>query len=49
MGFASDSASVMVGPRNSVLSRVREKQSNVFSMACVCHLAALSANAGLKT
>ena len=49
VGFASDSASVMVGPHNSVLSRVREKQSNVFSMACVCHLAALSANSGLKT
>ena len=49
VGFASDSASVMVGRHNSVLSRVREKQSKVFTMACVCHLAALSAAAGLKT
>ena len=48
VGFASDSASVMVGQRNSVLSRVKKKQNNVFSMACVCHLAALSANSGLK-
>ena len=39
----------MVGRNNSVLSRVREKQSKVFSMACVCHLAALAAAAGLKT
>ena len=49
IGFASDSASVMVGIRNSVLSCVREKQPNVFSLACVCHLCALSAAAGLKT
>ena len=49
IGYGSDSASVMTGRRNSVLSRVLEKQPNVFSMACVCHLAALSAAAGLKT
>ena len=48
VGFASDSASVMVGVRNSVLSCVREKQPKIFSLACVCHLAALAAAAGLK-
>ena len=48
VGFASDSASVMVGIRNSVLSRVRGKQPDVFSLACVCHLAALCAASGLK-
>ena len=48
IGFASDSASVMVGKRNSVLSRVISKQPNVFSMGCVCHLAALCAAAALK-
>ena len=48
IGFASDSASVMVGRRNSVLSRVIIQQPNVFSMGCVCHLAALCAAAGLK-
>ena len=48
IGFASDSASVMVGKRNSVLSRVIIQQPNVFSMGCVCHLAALCAAAGLK-
>ena len=48
VGFASDSASVMVGIRNSVLSRVRAKQPDVFSLACVCHLAALCAASGLK-
>ena len=48
VGIASDSANVMIGKRNSVLSRVLQQQPDVFSMACVCHLAALSAAAGLK-
>ena len=48
VGFASDSASVMVGKRNSVLSRVIQQQGDVFSMGCVCHLAALCATGGLK-
>ena len=41
IGFASDSASVMVGRKNSVLSRVIQPEHDVFSMGCVCHLAAL--------
>ena len=40
-----DSASVMVGRRNSVLSRVIQQQPEVFSLGCVCHLAALCAAA----
>ena len=46
----SDSASVMVGRRNCVLSRVCtcEQQPNVFSLGCICHLAALCAAAALK-
>ena len=46
--FCSDSASVMVGRRNSVLSRVLNEQPQVFSLGCICHLAALCAAAGLK-
>ena len=38
----------MVGKRNSVLSRVIQKQPDVFSMGCMCHLATLCAAAGLK-
>ena len=45
VGFCSDSASVMVG---SVLSRVLNEQPQVFSLGCICHLAALCAAAGLK-
>ena len=50
IGFASDSASVMVGKINrlSVLSHVITQQPDVFSMGCVCHLAVLCTAAGLK-
>lgn len=46
--YRSDTASVMVGIRNSVLSRLRTKQPNIFSLGCLCHLAALCAVAALK-
>ena len=39
---------MMVGSHISVLCHVREKQGNIFILACVCHLAALSAASGLK-
>ena len=48
IGFGSDSASVMVGRRNSVLSRVLQQQPEVFSLGCVCHFAALCAAAAIK-
>ena len=47
-GFGSDSASVMVGKCNSVLSRVHECQPVVFRLGCMCHLAMLCATAALK-
>ena len=49
MGKCSDTANVMVGKRNSVLSRVKQKQPGVFSLGCLCHLANLCATAALKT
>lgn len=48
IGFESDTTNVMVGKQNSVLSRVREKQPNVFSQGCVCHLANLCLLSGVK-
>ena len=48
IGFGLDSASVMVGCRNSVLNRVLQQQPKVFSLGCVCHLATLSTAAALK-
>ena len=48
IGYASDTASVIVGQHNSVLSRIHEKQPKLFSLGCLCHLAALCAAAALK-
>ena len=48
IGYASDTASVMVGKYNSVLSRLLSKQLKLFSLGCLCHLGALCAAAGLK-
>ena len=50
VGFASDSASVMVGKRKSVLIRVIQKQSDVFLLRmCVSSCCFLScAAAALK-
>ena len=49
VGYASDTANVMVGAHNSLLSRVRAKQPQVFSLGCLCHLSNLCAVAALKT
>ena len=46
IGYTSDSASVMVGKINSVLSRIKEKQTKIFSLGCNSHLAALCATTG---
>ena len=48
IGFSSDRASVMVEVHHSVLSRVCSKQPKVFTLGCLCHLAALCAVSALK-
>ncbi len=48
VAFESDTTNVMVGKHNSVLSRVKEKQPQVYSQGCVCHLANLALLAGVK-
>ena len=48
VGFESDTANVMIGKHNSVLSRVKTKQPGVFSQGCVCHLANLCLLQGIK-
>ena len=48
VGFESDTANVMIGKHNSVLSRVKSKQAGVFSQGCVCHLSNLCLLAGVK-
>ena len=48
IGFASDNCNVMIGSKNSVLTRVWERQPNVFNIGCICHLADLCIKAGVK-
>ncbi|XP_077423442.1 zinc finger protein 862-like isoform X2 [Vanacampus margaritifer] len=49
VGFASDNCNTMVGKKNSVLSRIKEKNGAVFSVGCICHLGNLCVKDGLKT
>ena len=44
IGLGTDGANVMLGQRNSVLSRLRSKQPNIVSLHCNCHIAALPDN-----
>nr|XP_022334271.1 uncharacterized protein LOC111131162 [Crassostrea virginica] len=39
----------MKGKKNSVLSRVKEAQPHVMDIGCICHLANLCCQAGVKT
>ena len=48
VGFASDNCNTMVGKKNSVLSRIKEKNEVVFSIGCICHLGNLCLKDGLK-
>ena len=41
IGWNSDGASVMLGRRNSVVSRLKEKQPNLYVMHCICHVSHL--------
>ncbi|XP_060074370.1 zinc finger protein 862-like [Ylistrum balloti] len=45
----SDNCSVMTGRHNSVISRIREVQPDIFDLGCVCHLANLCTVAAVKT
>lgn len=48
-GFSSDTANVMVGKRNSVLSKVREATGgHVLDFGCVSHIANLCASSLVK-
>jgi hypothetical protein len=48
VGLGSDGANVMLGTRNSVLTRLKGKQPGLVSFHCNCHLAALIANHASK-
>ena len=48
VAFISDNCYTMVGKRNSVVTKIKEKNSAVFDIGCVCHLANLCTVAGVK-
>ena len=48
VGLGSDGCNVMLGSRNSVFTRLKEKQPSLISFHCNCHIAALIANHACK-
>ena len=48
VGFTSDNCNTMIGSKQSVLTKLRDKNPNVFSIGCICHLASLCVKDGVK-
>ena len=48
IGYTSDGANVMRGKKYSVLTRLLEKKSDLFSLHCICHQLYLCASAACK-
>ena len=48
VAFISDNCNTMGGKRNSAVTKIKEKNSAVFDIGCVCHLANLCTVAGVK-
>ena len=44
IGLGTDGCNVMMGERNSIMSRLRSKQPALIALHCNCHIAALVAN-----
>ena len=48
MAFISDNCNTMVGKRNSAVTKIKEKNSALFDIGYVCHLANLYIVAGVN-
>ena len=48
IAFSSDNCSVMKGRHNSVLTRIKNVQPHVLDIGCICHLANLCCQQGVK-
>ena len=48
VGLGTDGANIMLGARNSEMSRLRCKQPALVALHCHCHRAALTANKACK-
>ncbi|XP_061162630.1 uncharacterized protein LOC133171854 [Saccostrea echinata] len=49
IAFSSDNCNVMMGKKNSVMTKIKEMQPHVFDIGCICHLANLCTMAGVKS
>ena len=49
LGFGPDGANAMIGRHNSVLLSLLGKQSHLFNIHCVCHVAHLCVSDACKT
>ena len=49
IAFNSDTANVMFGKKNSVVSRLKEVQPLLIDLGCICHLESLCAVAAVKS
>lgn len=48
VAFTSDNCNVMKGTNNSVLSRIKAVQPDVFDVGCICHLLNLCCGSAVK-
>ena len=48
IGWNSDGANVMLGSRNSVVSRLKQKQPNLCVLHCICHVSHLIVGDAIK-
>ncbi|XP_077581558.1 zinc finger BED domain-containing protein 5-like [Stigmatopora nigra] len=48
VGFGSDNCNTMIGRKDSVLSRLKGQNPNIFNVGCICHLSSLCIKSGVK-
>ena len=48
VAFMSDTTNVMKGARSGVQKRIKNEHQHLCDVSCICHLADLTVNAGLK-
>ncbi|XP_061738203.1 uncharacterized protein LOC133539903 [Nerophis ophidion] len=48
VAFNSDNASVMKGKHNAVVSRIKDVQSSLIDLGCICHLVQLATGCGIE-
>ena len=49
ISFTSDTCNLMKGHRNGVIAKLRESQSSIIDVNCICHLLSLCVKSAIKT